>query len=356
MLEPRGALRLRYLTGPQRGGTAVLRPPRVRIGRSRDNDVILADREGAAASGHHAEATREGRQWWIHDLHSTNGTTLNGARITRAPFGPGDRLRFGDVECVVLRGRFGIVAATGAAVVTAALMTYAIAAWRQPPFETIASTVARSVYVVAIEQGGARELIGTGFVVANQLVATNAHVVATLNASPDQPARRPIVIRGDTGEVHAVEMIHVDPSWRAGSLAYDVALLGVPGLAADARPLQLADAATLASLARGTTVATFGFPAASTNPATPRGRLSLDVLGDVRDSHYLAVGLRIAPGTSGSPIFLPNGVVVGLVAGGDFIETAGGERSPSGTNINWGVSVAPLQLLIRRQTPHPEPQ
>lgn len=346
MLEPRGALRLRYLTGPQRGSTAVLRPPRSRIGRSRDNDIILADREGAAASGHHAEAVRERRQWWIHDLQSTNGTELNGARVTRAPFGAGDRLRFGDVECVVLRGRFEITAASVAIIVMVALTAYAVTAWRQPRFEAVATTVARSVYVVAVEQDGARELIGTGFVAADRLVATNAHVAATLQQSAGQPDRRAVVIRGDTGEVHPIATIQLHPLWRHGSLAHDVAVLRVPDLAADARPLQLADSVTLSSLARGTTVATFGFPAASTNLGSPRGRLSLDVLGDVRDGQYLAVGLRIAPGTSGSPIFLPNGAVVGLVAGGDFVETASGERSPSGTNMNWGVSVAPLHQLI----------
>jgi hypothetical protein len=84
-----------------------------------------------------------------------------------------------------------------------------------------------------------------------------------------------------------------------------------------------------------------------TNPERPRGRLSLDVLGDVRDGRYLAVGLRIAPGMSGSPIFLRDGAVIGLVAGGDFTVLPDGDKRPSGTNVNWGISVTPLEQLLK---------
>ena len=345
MLEPRGALRLRYLTGPQRGTTAVLRPPRSRIGRSRDNDIILADHEGAAASAHHAEAVREGRQWWIHDLNSRNGTFLNGTRITRAPFGAGDRLQFGDVAGEVMRGRF--VPVTAAAVLLAALIAaLVLTAWREPSFETVAGDVARSVFLVALESQGERDIVGTAFAVDDDLLGTNAHVAAALTVPSGRPDVRAIVVRGDSATVHVVSDVHVSPSWKKGSLAFDVALLRVADLPTDARPLALADAASLASLTRGRSVATFGFPAMSTDPVKPRGRLSLDVLGDVRDGQYLAVGLRVAPGTSGSPIFLPDGTVVGLVAGGDFVETAPGELGPSGTNVNWGITVAPLRELI----------
>jgi hypothetical protein len=336
------------VNGPQRGVTAVLRPPRARIGRSRDNDLVLADRAGAESSAHHAEAYREGRQWWIHDLQSTNGTWLNGARVSRAPFGPRDRVQFGDVEFLVLSGRFGRIAGSIAALALAALAVaiYIAMSGRARSFETVAADIARSVYLVALETGDSREIVGTAFVAGEGLLATNAHVAAALNASPPDP-RRALVIRSDSGEVHRIARIHISQSWRRDSMAHDVALLAVPDLPANARPLRLADVPTVASLQRGTTVATFGFPAISTDAARPRGRLSVDVLGDVRDGQYLAVGLRIAPGTSGSPIFLSDGVVVGLVTGGDFTITPTGARGPSGTNVNWGISVAPLQQLLR---------
>jgi hypothetical protein len=348
VLEPRGALRFRFLNGPQRGTVALVRPPRARIGRSRTNDIILADHEGAAASAHHAEATRDGRQWWIHDLNSTHGTSLNGTRVTRAPFGPGDRLQFGDVECEVLRGRFPVAAALALSVVVAAagVVAYLAFSVREPDFEDVAAAVARSVYAVAVETPSGRELIGTAFVVERGVLATNAHVAAPLRVPQTTAGRHAIVIRSDSGEVHRIGAVHVSPLWKTGTLAHDVALLRVDDLAADSVPLPLADAATLATMTRGTSVATFGFPAISTDPARPRGRLALDVLGDVREQ-YLAIGLRVAPGTSGSPIFLRTGVVIGLVAGGDFVADPAGVLTPSGTNVNWGLSVAPLRQLIR---------
>jgi V8-like Glu-specific endopeptidase len=352
VIEPPGALRLRYLSGPQRGTTVALRPPRSRIGRSRDNDIILADHKGAASSGHHAEAVRTRGQWFVTDLDSSNGTLLNGARITRAPIGPGDRLQFGDVECEVLAGRFAKAALVAGSIlgVLVLIVAYAVNVRRAPDFERVAATVARSVYLVAIDSGGHRQIVGTAFVVGARLLATNAHVADALNLEAPQPGRRTVIIRGDSQAVHDITGVHLSSAWRQGSIADDVAILKVADLAADALPLRLADAATLKALTRGTALATFGFPAVSTDAQRPRGRLSLDVLGDVRDDRYLAVGLRIAPGMSGSPIFLHNGVVIGLVAGGDFTVLPNGDKRPSGTNANWGISVTALQQLLSQLT------
>jgi hypothetical protein len=139
---------------------------------------------------------------------------------------------------------------------------------------------------------------------------------------------RAVVIRSDSEEVTPVTGVHVSAAWKEGSIADDVAILRVAHLASDATPLPLADPSTIAALTRGMSLATFGFPVVSTGARRPRGRLAVDVLGDVRDGRYLAVGLRIAPGTSGSPIFLRDGVVVGIVAGGDFIV------SPTSTGVS----------------------
>jgi V8-like Glu-specific endopeptidase len=218
---------------------------------------------------------------------------------------------------------------------------------RTTDFEDVSRQIARSVYLVAVESGVDRHVIGTAFVVGDGLLATNAHVASALDVSTERTATRTVLIRGDSNQVHNVRAVHVSQTWRQGSIADDVAILKVVDLPKDAQPLRLADSATLAALTRGMSVGTFGFPAVGTDTRRPRGRLSADVLGDVRDGRYLAVGLRIAPGTSGSPIFLPDGVVVGLVAGGDFTVSPNGEKSPSGTNVNWGVSVAPLQQLLR---------
>ena len=49
------------------------------IGRGDDNDFVVA---GDYISTHHAEVRWEGEQYTLYDCGSTNGTRVNGARLT----------------------------------------------------------------------------------------------------------------------------------------------------------------------------------------------------------------------------------------------------------------------------------
>ncbi len=53
----------------------------------------------------HAELRRQGEEWLLVDIGSTNGTRLNGWRITGSvAVRPGDRVAFGSVGfCIVAR-------------------------------------------------------------------------------------------------------------------------------------------------------------------------------------------------------------------------------------------------------------
>ena len=54
---------------------------RLTIGRARDNDLVIPD---AKFSAHHAVIFREGRNFFVQDLGSTNGVFLNNQRVQRA--------------------------------------------------------------------------------------------------------------------------------------------------------------------------------------------------------------------------------------------------------------------------------
>ncbi|HVP21007.1 MAG TPA: FHA domain-containing protein [Anaerolineaceae bacterium] len=51
--------------------------PETRLGAERDNDLILHDQ---FVSRHHARLRWDGMVWWVEDIGSSNGTSINGQR------------------------------------------------------------------------------------------------------------------------------------------------------------------------------------------------------------------------------------------------------------------------------------
>lgn len=91
---------------PQAGLPPLPLPPqhdrRFTIGRAMACDFTLAD---LSVSRWHARLYREDEQWLLSDLGSTNGTRLNGWRVTTGvPVKPGDQVSFGSV-CFVITDR-----------------------------------------------------------------------------------------------------------------------------------------------------------------------------------------------------------------------------------------------------------
>jgi hypothetical protein len=70
------------------------------IGRSKDCDIRLTDPN---VSRRHAELRQEGTAYWILDLGSTNGVTVNGRRQQRAQLQNEDRITVGSTELVFRR-------------------------------------------------------------------------------------------------------------------------------------------------------------------------------------------------------------------------------------------------------------
>lgn len=347
-------LRLQFLGGPRRGDVTVFSASTVSLGRSRSNTLVLPEALAPAASGRHAEFVHDNGTWWLADLDSTNGTYLNGARVGKAALSAGDRVMLGDIELQV-----GFVDArpfwrTPVAMAAATLLVLIAgggAVWwsraRAAAPERIAAAASQSVFLVALDGQDGRRSIGTAFAVGDGLLATNAHVADALGAAlaAQGAALKALAVRSDGFDTYAVVAVRFHPAWRRGSIAHDVALLQLAE-PVRAAALELADADEVRGLTRGVAVSSFGFPAVSTDPQRPRGRLSVDVLSDVRPP-FFEVGLGIAPGTSGSPVFGPDGRVVGLVVSGDFERGAAGvPPHPTGSNVNWAVSVDELRPLL----------
>ncbi len=99
--------RLHVVAGPDAGGVHLLHGGQIRLGRSADADVALDDPD---VSRFHCAVTvaADGRVS-VADLGSTNGTTLDGARVgdRPVPFAPGALLRIGESALRLAPGRGG---------------------------------------------------------------------------------------------------------------------------------------------------------------------------------------------------------------------------------------------------------
>ena len=65
--------------------------PAFAVGRKPDNDIVI---DHPTVSGHHCKIFSVGGAWFVEDLHSTNGTFLNGKRVL------GSGLRQNDVIAI----------------------------------------------------------------------------------------------------------------------------------------------------------------------------------------------------------------------------------------------------------------
>jgi pSer/pThr/pTyr-binding forkhead associated (FHA) protein len=76
------------------GDVTLLRTPsgRLSIGRQPGNDMVLDD---PLISRRHAEVRRTPQGWQLVDLNSSNGTFVNGRRVTSATLAPGDVIGLG---------------------------------------------------------------------------------------------------------------------------------------------------------------------------------------------------------------------------------------------------------------------
>ena len=77
------------------GRTHDLNVDKTTIGRVEDNTFQLAD---PSVSSHHCEIVLRGSDVVIHDLGSTNGSFINGEKVSESVLKPGQTLKLGQIE------------------------------------------------------------------------------------------------------------------------------------------------------------------------------------------------------------------------------------------------------------------
>ncbi|GAA1032174.1 hypothetical protein GCM10009557_29820 [Virgisporangium ochraceum] len=188
-------------------------------------------------------------------------------------------------------------------------------------------------------------VVGAGFLITPDLVATCAHVVVAADAAPGGHVQVRMLRPGhDDGLLPARASVEVD-GWRDSS-AEDVALLRLE------RPVTDVPTATLGAAAacRGRSVAAFGFPAqgqpngqharATGGDLVPTGTAAGTLL-QLHDANDLTVGF------SGGPVFdEASGVVVGMLT-----EIIGADQHLRGTAVAFATRAEVLREVVASLAP-----
>ena len=87
--------KLVVLSAGMTGRTQELKVEKTTIGRVEDNTFQIAE---PSVSSHHCEVLLRGKDVVVRDLNSTNGTFINGEKITESVLKPGQILRLGQIE------------------------------------------------------------------------------------------------------------------------------------------------------------------------------------------------------------------------------------------------------------------
>ena len=82
------------MDGPQKGRRFAITESPMRIGRVTGNQIVL---DSASVSSNHAEITKNADGFLLRDLASTNGTRVNGQRVTEAQLFRDDAILLGDL-------------------------------------------------------------------------------------------------------------------------------------------------------------------------------------------------------------------------------------------------------------------
>lgn len=91
---------LEIIEGPDKGQSFSLYDTDVFIGRHGQCQLVLHDPE---VSRRHLKIAHGENGWWLDDLGSTNGSFVNGQRITHHTAAPGDRIQIGQSVLVIQR-------------------------------------------------------------------------------------------------------------------------------------------------------------------------------------------------------------------------------------------------------------
>lgn len=134
-------------SGPNTGKIYPLEAPEIIVGRDASNSVAINDAE---VSRKHAKLSLHGSAYVIQDLGSTNGTFVNGQRVTNTQvLNPGDTVSFGENIVLIFEAAYD----PNATVISSAQAPKTVAPVRRPTPTPAPSPVQVQVYSGQVPAG-----------------------------------------------------------------------------------------------------------------------------------------------------------------------------------------------------------
>jgi S1-C subfamily serine protease len=193
-----------------------------------------------------------------------------------------------------------------------------------------AGPASREVPLAQPNQQARQVSTGTGFVIANERVMTNHHVIDGCNR---------VILRTPTGH-----WLEARPPARMDA-QLDLALLNVPGLAGPSLAFR-----TGPDVRRGEGVVAYGFPLAgllSSDPKHTQGVVNgLRGIGDNPNQYQISA--EVQPGNSGGPLVDMQGRIVGVVVSKLNAQRVAQRTGDIAQNVNFAVQGQAALAFARR--------
>lgn len=196
--------------------------------------------------------------------------------------------------------------------------------------EHITSQYESAIYLLAAQVPGTPNPRGfcTGFAVTHDLVATNAHCIDAGRQFLERGATLIAMRSSGRGDRVPVVPVYRDSRFRNATFGSEGSGFDV-GLVRSAVPLpaqvRVAPDAELLALRAGSSLFVYGFPGLTMNETSPVATITQGVLNrttdfferaaDPQSAQKIQHSAQTTSGSSGSPIFLASGAVVGINAG-----------------------------------------
>ena len=325
----------------------------IRYGRSEDSPLRISD---SSVSLMHASLEWIDGSWFIEDLQSTNGTFVNGERVSRLLVVNGDIVYLGQFKLMFQDGELklpgqetspsipasinGVSVSSSKRIVMmaslfVALLVIGFAIQGRSWFSSgkTANATKATVFIVASNSSGEDCWSGSGFVVGDgSMVVTNAHVAAP--GSEDSYLEKQctnLKVGYTTDDRKAPSIFRVARVLEI-SESEDLALLEISEPLKGIESLELQNA----RLAIGDSLTVYGYPALGGETITVSNGV-VSGFDSSEGSELIKISAVINSGNSGGPVIGKDNKVIGVASAANLagIEcTDSGDCFTDGQNVN----------------------